>query len=78
VLWAMTRMPRTFRSVKFNATVTGTLIAKPNASILYSTLAKGPKLSREDQLNSSRQFFRELNRFVLGGRSWNGTAVGFL
>lgn len=27
---------------------TGLLIAKPNANILYSTLAKGPKLSRED------------------------------
>jgi predicted amidohydrolase YtcJ len=42
---------------------TGLLVAKPNANILYSTLAKGPKLSREDQLNSSRLFFRELNRF---------------
>jgi predicted amidohydrolase YtcJ len=42
---------------------TGLLISKPNANILYSTLAKGPKLSREDQLNSSRLFFRELNRF---------------
>jgi predicted amidohydrolase YtcJ len=42
---------------------TGLLIAKPNASILYSTLAKGPKLSREDQLNSTRHFMRELNRF---------------
>jgi len=42
---------------------TGLLIAEPNANILYSTLAKGPKLSREDQLNSSRLFFRELNRF---------------
>jgi predicted amidohydrolase YtcJ len=42
---------------------TGLLLAKPNANILYSTLAKGPKLSREDQLNSSRLFFRELNRF---------------
>jgi hypothetical protein len=42
---------------------TGLLIAKPNANTLYSTLAKGPKLSREDQLNSSRLFFRELNRF---------------
>src|SRR6201982_2666283 len=31
---------------------TGLLIAKPNANILYSTLARGPKLSREDQLNS--------------------------
>jgi predicted amidohydrolase YtcJ len=42
---------------------TGLLIANPNANILYSTLAKGPNLSREDQLNSSRLFFRELNRF---------------
>src|SRR5216684_3238463 len=44
---------------------TGLLIAKPNANILYSTLARGPKLSREDQFNSSRLFFRELNRFGL-------------
>ncbi|HEY7221321.1 MAG TPA: amidohydrolase, partial [Candidatus Binatia bacterium] len=42
---------------------TGLLIARPNASILYSTLAKGPKLSREDQMNSTRHFMRELNRF---------------
>ena len=42
---------------------TGLLIAKPNAMILYSTLAKGPKLSREDQMNSTRLFMRELNRF---------------
>ena len=42
---------------------TGLLIAKPNANILYSTLAKGPKLSREDQTNSTRLFMRELNRF---------------
>jgi predicted amidohydrolase YtcJ len=41
---------------------TGLLIARPNAMILYSTLAKGPKLSREDQMNSTRQFMRELNR----------------
>lgn len=41
---------------------TGLLIAKPNAMILYSTLAKGPKLAFEDQLNSSRHFLRELNR----------------
>lgn len=41
---------------------TGMLIAKPNALILYSTLAKGPKLSLDDQMNSSRHFMRELNR----------------
>ncbi len=43
-------------------TPTGLLLAKPSALILYSTLAKGPKLSFEDQLNSSRLFMRELNR----------------
>ncbi|KQL44009.1 amidohydrolase [Brevibacillus choshinensis] len=42
---------------------TGMLIARPNATILYATLAKGPKLSYEDQLNSTRLFMRELNRF---------------
>lgn len=41
---------------------TGLLVARPNAFILYATFNKGPKLSREDQLNSSRQFMRELNR----------------
>jgi predicted amidohydrolase YtcJ len=43
----------------------GILIARPNAVILYSTLAKGPKLALEDQLNSTRHFMRELNRFGL-------------
>jgi predicted amidohydrolase YtcJ len=41
---------------------TGLLIARPNAGILYSTLAKGPVLPYEDQLISSRHFMRELNR----------------
>src|SRR6266545_5651700 len=41
---------------------TGLLIARPNASILYATLAKGPKLPPEWQMNSTRQFMRELNR----------------
>jgi len=48
-----------------NGNPTGMIIAKPNANILYSTLAKGPKLSHEDQLNSTRLFMRELNRFGL-------------
>lgn len=42
---------------------TGLLIAKPNATILYSTLAKGPKLPPDQQRNSTRHFMRELNRF---------------
>jgi len=41
---------------------TGLLLAKPNASILYATLAKGPKLDPQDQVNSTRLFMRELNR----------------
>ena len=41
---------------------TGLLIARPNAGLLYATLAKGPKLPPEDQANSTRHFMRELNR----------------
>lgn len=41
---------------------TGMLIARPNATILYATLARGPKLSPDEQINSSRHFMRELNR----------------
>lgn len=45
-----------------NGNPTGMLIAEPNAMILYSTLAKGPKLPLNDQINSTRHFMRELNR----------------
>lgn len=48
-----------------NGNPTGILIAEPNALILYSTLAKGPKLSPEYQMNSTRHFMRELNRLGL-------------
>ena len=48
-----------------NGNPTGMLIAKPNAMILYATLAKGPKLPLELQVNSTRQFMRELNRLGL-------------
>jgi predicted amidohydrolase YtcJ len=41
---------------------TGLLIARPNAGLLYATLARGPKLAPEDQANSTRHFMRELNR----------------
>ena len=44
---------------------TGLLIARPNANILYSTLAKAPKLSPEDASNSTRLFMREMNRLGL-------------
>lgn len=48
-----------------NGNPTGALIAKPNAMILYATLAKGPKLALLDQLNSTRHFMHELNRLGL-------------
>ncbi|MGH8497680.1 MAG: amidohydrolase family protein, partial [Methylococcales bacterium] len=41
---------------------TGLLIARPNALVLYAALAKGPLLSFDDQVNSTRHFMRELNR----------------
>ncbi len=46
---------------------TGLMLAKPNASILYGTLAKGPRLDPETQLNSTRHFMRELNRLGVTG-----------
>ncbi|KOS05565.1 amidohydrolase [Flavobacterium akiainvivens] len=46
-----------------NGNPTGLLVASPNAMILYSTLAKGPKLSYEHQVNSTRHYMKELNRF---------------
>jgi predicted amidohydrolase YtcJ len=50
-----------------NGNPTGLLLAKPNAAILYATLAKGPKLPYEYQLNSTRHFMRELNRLGVTG-----------
>jgi predicted amidohydrolase YtcJ len=44
---------------------TGLLLAKPNALLLYSALAKGPKLPYDYQRNSTRHFLRELNRLGL-------------
>jgi predicted amidohydrolase YtcJ len=46
---------------------TGMLVAKPNAAILYTTLALGPKLPFDYQVNSTRHFMRELNRLGLTG-----------
>ncbi|WP_308725765.1 amidohydrolase [Metapseudomonas otitidis] len=58
-----------------NGEPTGMLIARPNAMILYATLAKGPKLPLEYQVNSTRQFMRELNR--LGVTSTIDAGGGF-
>ena len=48
---------------------TGLFIAEPNAFILYSTIARAPRLSPEDQMNSSRHYMRELNRLGLTSAS---------
>ena len=50
-----------------DGTPTGLLLAKPNAGILYATLAKGPKLPFDYQVNSTRHFMRELNRLGVTG-----------
>ena len=44
---------------------TGVLIADPNPMILYKTIGKLPHMTDLEQINSSRQFYRELNRFGL-------------
>jgi predicted amidohydrolase YtcJ len=46
---------------------TGLLLAAPNANILYATLAKGPRLPLDYQVNSTRHFMRELNRLGITG-----------
>lgn len=46
---------------------TGLLLARPNATILYATLSKGPKLPFDYQVNSTRHFMRELNRLGVTG-----------
>ncbi|SHJ89746.1 hypothetical protein SAMN02745194_03670 [Roseomonas rosea] len=45
-----------------DGTPTGLLLARPNATVLYATLAKGPTLPFDYQLNSTRHFLRDLNR----------------
>ncbi len=50
-----------------NGNPTGLLLAKPNAMVLYSTLAKGPQLPFDYQVNSTRHFMRELNRLGVTG-----------
>ncbi len=43
----------------------GLLIAAPSAMIIYTTLARTPGLSEDDQLVSTRYLLHELNRFGL-------------
>jgi len=46
---------------------TGLLVAEPNAFILYSTLAKLPNLTRDEELNSTIHFMNEMNRLGVTG-----------
>jgi predicted amidohydrolase YtcJ len=55
-------MPGTLIQRDNDGNPTGMLIANPNAIILYSALAQGPKLNKNDQVNSTLHFMRELNR----------------
>jgi predicted amidohydrolase YtcJ len=44
---------------------TGVLLAAPAANLLYATIGKAPALSEDGQLESTRHFLHELNRFGL-------------
>lgn len=54
---------------------TGVVIARPSPRILLQTLALAPRLSIDDELNSTRQFMREYNR--LGVTSIADAGGGF-
>ena len=44
---------------------TGVLLAAPAANLLYATIGKAPVLDEDGQLESTRHFLHELNRFGL-------------
>ncbi len=46
-----------------NGKLTGVLLAEPNPTILYSTIGALPPLNEGAIINSTKQFYRELNRF---------------
>lgn len=43
--------------------LTGVLLAEPNPTILYARIGALPSLSQEEMVNSTKQFYRELNSF---------------
>lgn len=43
--------------------LTGVLLAEPNPTILYARIGALPPLSADEMVNSTRQFYRELNSF---------------
>ncbi len=44
-----------------NGELTGVLLAEPNPSILYARIGALPSLTQEEMVNSTKQFYRELN-----------------
>lgn len=46
-----------------NGKLTGVLLAEPNPTILYARIGALPPLSDEEIVNSTKQFYRELNSF---------------
>lgn len=46
-----------------NGKLTGVLLAEPNPTILYARIGALPSLSQEEIVNSTKQFYRELNSF---------------
>ena len=44
-----------------NGNLTGVLLAEPNPSILYARIGALPPLTQEEMVNSTKQFYRELN-----------------
>ncbi|MEH6537732.1 MAG: amidohydrolase [Psychroserpens sp.] len=44
-----------------NGKLTGVLLAEPNPSILYARIGALPALSEDEMVNSTKQFYRELN-----------------
>ncbi len=46
-----------------NGQLTGVLLAEPNPTILYARIGSLPPMSEEEMVNSTKQFYRELNSF---------------
>lgn len=48
-----------------NGKLTGVLLAEPNPTILYARIGALPPLTEAEMVNSTKQFYRELNKFGL-------------
>jgi len=63
---AQTKAPKGGRyELDENGEPSGLLLAEPNPTILYKTISRLPQLSASEQINSTRQFYRKLNRLGL-------------